>query len=552
MINRMANFFQKKRGLIVDRLEVHIVACLVLVILLPLLLPGYILTLDMVFTPQIPAPVDIAGAFRNGWILRWFLHGLSLMIPGWIVQKMVFVGLFLCLGGFAYRYLLPKSSPSIRAMAGLFYLFNPFVYTRFLAGQWGILLSYAFLPLVFYWSDFTDIQDQPTWKRALGLGLGLTLAFFGSLHLGIMALFLMGSQIIGTIPLRSRRAWLGLVGAGGVTLMATSYWTLPALFRRGESVVASFDARHLSAFKTVSDRHLGALGNVLTLNGFWGEGQAWVRQWIWPKDVGWLWYVTATIIACFIISGIIRRFRDTQTRRQAGSLLILGMLAAIFAVGEGDSFVRPINTWLFEHVGFWNGFRDSQKWVAVLALVYAWFFASGLEVRGRVVRVFAMMAVILYTFPILFGFWGQLKPVWYPPAWTEANQMLKQDRDCKAIFLPWHSYYTSKFANGRLIANGAAAFFSSCEIVTSRRVELGSIYTQGPADPAYDAIDGAITGHDQLSSQQVQDVLHAAGIRYVIVADDLEGEDSFAYAFLKDFPTPTLANKALTLYMLVQ
>lgn len=527
-----------------------ILAIGIVVVLWQLLLPGYILTLDMVFTPQIPAPVDVSGAFRNGWILRWMLHSLSLIIPGWIVQKIVFVGLFLSLGGLAYRYLLPKSSPSTRVLAGLLYLFNPFVYTRFLAGQWGILLSYALLPLVFYWSDFTDLKDQSTWKRALGLGFALTLAFFGSLHLGIIALFVMGSQIVATMPLRSRRAWLELVGAGCVTIIATAYWTLPALFRRGESVVASFDARHLSAFKTVSDKHLGALGNVLTLNGFWGEGQVWAQQWMWPKDRLWLWGIAGVIIACFIVLGIIRTIREKESRRQAISLLALGILSAIFAVGEGDSFLRPINTWLFTHIGFWNGFRDSQKWVAILALVYVWFFASGLELRGRVMRIFAMLAVILYTFPMLFGFWGQLKPVWYPAAWTEANQILKEDPNCKAIFLPWHSYYTSKFANGRLIANGSAAFFS-CEIITSRRVELGSIYTQGPADPAYDAIDGAITGHDQLSSQQVQDVLHAAGIRYVIVADDLEGEDSFAYAFLKDFPTPTLAKKGLTVYTLV-
>ncbi len=512
--------------------------------------PGYVLTLDMVFTPQMPAPVDVLGSFRNGWPYRWLLHGLSLVLPGWIVQKLMFVTLFLALGGCAYRFLLPKASPSTRTLAGLFYLFNPFVYTRFLAGQWGILLSYAFLPLVFYFADFRENDEKPIWKRALGLGLSLALIFVGSLHLGIMAVFLVAFQLIGTFPFRSRRAWFGLIGAVCMALVATSYWTVPALMRQGESVVASFDTRHLEAFKTVSDPHLGTLGNVLTLNGFWGEREPWARQWLWAKEVPWLWYPMAVVLAAFILLGIVRTIREKETRRQAISLLVLGILSAIFAVGEGDSFLRPINSWLFEHIGFWNGFRDSQKWAAILALVYAWFFASGLELRGKAVRIGATFAVILYTFPMLFGFWGQLTPVWYPDSWRNANEMFSRDPHCKALFLPWHQYYPLKFNHDILTANPARNYFN-CEMIVSRQVELGGIGLQGPIDPAYDAIEGVVTGKDGYSPAQSIALLREAGIHYVVFSTDLEGRDFLKYEFLQSSPGKITTADGLTVYSLI-
>lgn len=517
-------------------------------LLAPLLLPGYVLTLDMVFSPTMPAPQVVAGAYRNGWLIRYVLHWLSLVMPGWIVQKLVFIALFGTMATSAYRWFLPKADSSTKALLAVFYVFNPFVYTRFLAGQWTIVLAYALLPLVFWAADLRAQEERPFWKQGLWLGCAVAAVFAGSLHVGVMALVLVAAQVMATMS-RSTRAVRVLLVAFGTVLLATSYWTIPALMQASPSVIESFDARHLEAFATTVHPNLGPLGTVLALAGFWGEREPWANAFMWAEDLPWVWGSAALLLAAGLLWGIVQGLRLREHRRQTLVMMGFAGVVVIASMGMAESPVQAVNAWLFAHVPFWSGFRDSQKWSAMVVLVYTWWLGLASERLPRTGRLVLLAAVFAFTYPMLGGFWGQLRPTWYPDEWAQANAALQQGPACKAVFLPWHMYYEPSWNHDRLVANPATAYFD-CQMIVSRNVELGSIRTQGPIDLTYDAIDGAITGRDALTSEQRLAVLRAAGAKYVVVTSDIPTRSPIYDAL--DSAEKLFTGERLTVYKLVE
>src|SRR4051812_1984150 len=119
-------------------------AALAVVVLGPMLLPGYILTLDMVFAPSFHFSFS-AGDFINSAPLWLLLQYLYIFLPGWVVQKLMLVVLFFSIPYLSLRFLPVPQRFSTRLFAALVYTLNPFVYARMLAGQWAHLLAYALL-----------------------------------------------------------------------------------------------------------------------------------------------------------------------------------------------------------------------------------------------------------------------------------------------------------------------------------------------------------------------------------------------------------------------
>src|SRR3990167_259991 len=154
-------------------------AFIALVILLPLLKPGYILTLDMVFTPKIPMPTEVG----NNYLLISLLHFLNYIIPSQIIEK-ILLFLIIFLSGVGMHRLIPTSNKWPKYFAALLYIFNPFVYSRFMAGHWVLLLAYAITP--FAVKSILDFFKAPDFKKSLRVLIWLILISIFSLHAIIM------------------------------------------------------------------------------------------------------------------------------------------------------------------------------------------------------------------------------------------------------------------------------------------------------------------------------------------------------------------------------
>lgn len=122
-------------------LPVLIYSLVSIIVLWGLLAPGYVLTLDMVFTPN-GSDINVSdwSYGLETWLfggLPFFLlliEGIGSLVPMWVIQKIIlFFTLFLA--GFSAHHLCPAKNQLGKYFAGLIYMLNPFVYVRFMAGH---------------------------------------------------------------------------------------------------------------------------------------------------------------------------------------------------------------------------------------------------------------------------------------------------------------------------------------------------------------------------------------------------------------------------------
>ncbi|HEU5122075.1 MAG TPA: hypothetical protein VFT59_04465, partial [Candidatus Saccharimonadales bacterium] len=160
-------------------------AGLALVIMLPLLLPGYVLTLDLVFAPQAPIPELTSHDFPLKAII-WLFY---LILPGDVVEKIILFSalLFSGVGTYSLIRVMPHPHPVQEGSwrlaayaAGVLYMINPFIYARFMAGQWMIILGYALLP--FFIRSLLIFLHQPSLKNSLMIAGWAVSISIASLH----------------------------------------------------------------------------------------------------------------------------------------------------------------------------------------------------------------------------------------------------------------------------------------------------------------------------------------------------------------------------------
>jgi hypothetical protein len=459
-----------------------------LFILLPLLKPGYILTLDMVFTPMLAMPTTVTSSY----LLHAGLHLLNLVIPSEMIEKMLLFTI-LFLSGLGMHRLLSvlqsKDMPAVAAnwgryAAGLLYMINPFTYSRFMAGQYSVLLGYACLP--FFVAALWRLLNEPSLKKSMVFAAWAVGISIVSIHtLGLAAIVALATLGLAGWRNRKRTNRKQLkqfmqysLAAGFVFFIVSSYWLLPLMRGTGATAtsIATFKASDQTAFATVGDGVAGKLLHVMRLQGFWGERQ---NLYLLPQDELRAWGLFVVVVWGFVATGIIVVWR--QNRETAVFFVSCIAIAALLAAGVGT-------VWLVNHMPLFAGYREPQKFVAVVALgfaVFAGFAVSSLvdTVRTRFMRIgtaIALLFVLVGFTPVMFrGFDGQLTPRHYPADWFAVNRRLNADADdYHVLFLPWHLYMRYQFA-GRVIADPGDAFFDK-PLLVSDNPELGSV---GPAVP---------------------------------------------------------------------
>lgn len=539
------------------------------VVLWQMLLPGYVLTLDMVFGPHMvfPSLSSMATSSYPVWII---LYGLNFVMSAWVVQKIILFVLFFLLFYMPARFYIftvngDKNSEYAGYFVALLYAINPFVYERFLAGNWLVLAGYALLPAFIY--SLVSFYKEHTWHNAVMVSVWLLLVGLFSQHILVMGVLILGAFLIGLcFVFIAKKEWGSLrvfavqsAVALLVFLAGSSYWIVPYFLNPSNSPIAIFTPAHWDAFRTAGDAQVGVVGNVLSLYGFWGERDVWNSLFVMAKSNHALWLATFAPIALLVLMGVYVGIRKRVTRMVTVFLLCTAFAATVFSSGIGDSIFKSFNLWLFEHIGFWKGFRDSQKWSAFLVLAYAMLGGLGVslileklktEKVKKYICVVLCLIPILYTPAILFGFSGQIKTVWYPDEWSEVNEVFKKDDECKALFLPWHQYYYLRFNRGMLTGNVADSYFD-CTMVSGKNMELGTVASQGGNGPEYDIIEPLVIGN-YLDADQVVAALKGKGIKYIVFTRDFIGEDPFKYPFLKAKGLQrVIHSRALDLYLVL-
>lgn len=505
-----------------------------LLVMLPLLLPGYILTLDMVFTPRLRMP----DAVTSGFVFRAGLAFLNILIPSQVIQKVLLLGILFLSGWGVFllaRSLEENHKPTTdhigMYMAGALYMVNPFTYSRFMAGQYLVLLGYALLP--FFARAWLRFLHQPSPKKT-----GIVSAWV--VAISVVSIHTLGAVIVlATVGLaleawRSRRhpkqlsTSLQMTGCAIIlVLLASSYWLVPLLTGQSKTAQAiqHFDTADRQAFATEGGNVVGQLANIVRLQGFWTEGQGLYAL---PQDHVPAWGLLAIALWALVITGGVSLWRQRQ-RSVLAWLAVSAGLGAFLATSV-------VNNWLATWIPLFSGFREPHKFVGLVALAYALLAGRGVDylvqryrlrladLSPYVIGTGAAVLIAALTPTMFWGLGGQLQPRQYPADWAVINGMLNHDTDnFQTVFLPWHLYTQFNFSQ-RIIVHPAPDFFDKPVLVNNNPEFAGIKPTVADANTqSVSDILASTHNRDDLGARLAH--LH---IKYVILSKDADA-DQYQY-----------------------
>ena len=505
---------------------------------------GFLFLLDMVWGPNILPSEYFYDGGTSSYPLMLLINIFSLFLPREYLQKILLaLVLYLC------GHLMFKLSRDIMprrwaTLSGIFYILNPYVFERFLAGQWIVLLGYAIFPLVVF--RFTTFLKSDR-RKDLWFFVVLFSAYpLISLHWAYISfwfLSLMGGiyliQIIGTAKSKKqdlttlRKKFISFAILQLVIWLTINFFWLKD-FWNADGVISKITQNDFQAFSTTADSTWGTFFNVLSLYGFWQD------SFFLPKDFFSGWWVLTFIIIVFSAFG----FYDLAKKRNSLALT-LGVAfvpTVLIAAGYGDTLTRPLTDFLFQILPGFAGLRETAKVVGILAFTYALFFPLGVRLlidrlyrntknRNREIiytcsAVLFILSCCLLVNNIFSGFNGQVRAWPYPDSWYKVKETLDSEPGTrKVLFLPWHRYLEIAFANNVRADNPASAFFGA-EIISGEN--LDSLYLADKSQGEWDErISEMVKGEKCLDDNF--DFLKAQKVEYIILA---KTDDWQMYSFL--------------------
>lgn len=491
---------------------------LALALMAPLLPEGYYVTLDMKFGPSsfMDHQFDdfygfIPSSYGAYFPIRMMLAAVSWATSPEIAEKLLLFSI-LFLSGISAHSLVPEKEGLARYFAGLMYLVNPFVFVRFLAGHWSFLLSYALWPLCL--KHFMEFLEEPRSAGKFASVALLTGAAAVSSHgvimlLAVYAFAALFHLLRKGLELETVKR-LALLSAA--VLVMNLYWIIPTVLLYGDTYAPAQPEDYLGDFSPQSSKlSLGAA--LATLHGFWRGG------FFLTMDVFGFWYLLYFPILALAVIGLIRLIRE----RALTALLFIAIFLAGFLLALGQA--SPLS-WLFSAFGesfpLYFLFRDSQKFVGLMALSYSYLGALGASsVASMIPKRKAIIVVILCLLPVaydfgFFGLFGQIRPTIYPPDWGTAEASMSGDSvDGRVLVIPafLYNWYPWINATQKTAASPATQFFSR-PVMREQNVMTSSVYSD-VRDPQGRYLSFLQSNRERIN--ETAELLAPLGIRYIIV-----------------------------------
>lgn len=473
----------------------HLVAALTglglgLAALGPGLAPGFVLSYDMVFTPDpafTPMTFGLTGTVPRQVPSDAFVTALATVIPADAVQKLILLAIFV-MACMSAASLVPTRRLAPRLAAGVCYAWNPFVAERLLLGQWALLLGYAALPWVVAAAART--AEKGGTRRLVRALVPAAIGGFAALTVAGLA-----ALVVALVSARLR----GAVRVAGAVAALSLPWLVPAVLRPA-GVPGNGTA--VDVFAARADTPFGVLGSLLTLGGIW-NGETVPRGYGTPVLAGfWLAVVLGSLFAYW------RWCREPEWRRGAAAAAAAGfVLAALGAVAA------PV---LRGAVGLCSGFavlRDGQQYAAPLAVVVA--VGLGVAADRAIAARYAMVAVGAVAAPVLllptlaWGAAGDLRAVRYPDDWARAREIIAADSaPGDVLVLPWALYRGYPWNHGRRVLDPLPRYLHR-RVVVNDALIVGRT-TIAAEDPRAIALAPAAAHPDAAT-------LRDRGVRYVVV-----------------------------------
>ncbi|WP_042665093.1 hypothetical protein [Haloferax sp. ATB1] len=522
---------------------VLVFSAIALLVFAPLFGSGYILSLDLVWAPgmsHVQHLIEIKGPLYYGrFPFVFLLDTLGVVVPLDVLEKLVLMSVIV-ISGLAGIHSTPAQTHTSKFATGLIYAVNPFVYTRFLAGHWYLLLSYAVLPLAIraYYQYLSGEVEQP--YRALLWGTLVSvfdphgtvlLAFIGGIFTVVHGFHSELEQNLSTV----KRVGFYCVGF----VLLNSYWILPVVtnLTGGNGTLSAYSIADLTAFSAYPTIDENILLSVMMLYGFWRPGYLTTTS-VLPTP---LVFGLFTLLLALLLYGVF--ISDDKSWRDG--LFVSAICCFILAMGATGPVTGPVVTKLFETVPGLLAMRDTQKFSIGLCLAYAWFSGVALDelIRDSPINVpsvsrdsslrvglslVILVATLSYSLPMLNGFHGQLSPTEYPDSWNVLNERLTDDpTPSRVLVFPWHQYMMFSFTD-RTIANPTDIYFDK-PVLRGRNIEIGTIESNAP-EPAHQEVR-SLLAMDWRDRSGFGEATAPLGVRYIVL---FKSADYESYSYLND------------------
>ncbi len=559
MINNEIKEKKKKNEIVFIILECFL-------ILGGLLSPGYLIFLDWPSGPIIEINSNnIDFVFYAPFNL--ILSVVNKLLPGWIIQKIILFSLFFIVLFLTVKSRFLPNKKFQRYIVATFIAVNPFVYERLLAGQWHVLAGYFFL--WFFLGVLLKFYQKEDWAEVkkifiILLFTGLVSVHFWTMEILILCWYILFNFLADTFRYLKKyfsekiifsrnnsvgkkfipgERWLKKLIIGGIFFLIISlYWIIPLIHKKQYINNLNFSTQEYQAFSTGKNQKGNILGNVLMMYGFWGENHQWGKQFIFNQNTL-LFQFSFSLFIVIVFLGYIRGFNQKETRPIFIWLFLTLIAGVVLSGGVEVEFFGNWNKWLFANIPFWKGFRDTQKWSGVIVVIYGLFFAHGLvflsekiKKQQQLLNISVIFLLLTMTPFLWWGLNGQIQPVWYPQEWQMVDNYLQKQRECRAVFLPWHLYYPLDFNHQQLSANPAQNFFH-CRIYQSRNPEFKGIKMPIGEEEGqkYKIITEIVTSNNPDIKKANKNIfaLRKLGINYIILTNDYREKDLYRYPFLR-------------------
>lgn len=442
---------------------------LTVAVLLPVLAPGFVLTYDMVFVPDLALRPDFLG-FASG-LPRAVPSDVMVavvdeVLPGMVLQKLVLVGA-LGVAGTGVQRLVPPGSATARLVATSVYLWSPFVAERLVLGHWPLLLAYAALPWV------VDVAARSRHAEpaepggvppalVLWLALGATSAA-GGLMTGVAAVLFGAAGLRRTLHL------------AGWAVAVNAPWLVAGLLHASG---ATSDRSGAAVFAAGPEGSLPAPLAVLGLGGVWNAdvvppGRDGVVAW-------------ASLLVLVLLAGLgvrpWRRVAEPAFVRAAVACAALGLSTALAGLVAPGAL-----GWLVATVPGAGLLRDGTRFLGLWAVVLAPVAGHG---GAAVVRWSAgwsrvVLAAVVVVAPVAllpglaWGAAGRLTPVGYPAGWEQVRRAMVAERGPgDLLVLPFTAFRAPGWNGGRTVLDPVGRFLprdylANDELRVSGRVVAG-------------------------------------------------------------------------------
>jgi hypothetical protein len=395
---------------------------LAVLVVAPLMGPGYLLLRDAVSTPRSYLSDSALGlvsaprATPQDFAVALASHCVD---GGVVVKALLVVGLWLAGWGAArlVAKVLPEAGVGGQFVAITLAIWNPYVGERLLQGHWSLLLAYGCLPWVATTMLTLRSTDSAAWTRLFGLAFWMALA--GLTPTGLILAATVG-LVCAAVPIEGpggpRPRWLCAASTLGGALMAALPWLTAAVL--GLSSADHIWARmpDVAAFAARAEPGLGTLGSLASLGGIWnGEAVPGSRTTLFAV-------VSAAVLLAVVVTGLPALARY----RAAVPLVVLAAAAVVLPAALATDPGLAVLHAVVDAVPGLGVLRDGQKWVALAMPGYALAGAGAVLTLQRWLNfsrpmgpALACCAALVLSLPDLaWGVGGKVEPVHYPTDWT--------------------------------------------------------------------------------------------------------------------------------------